>query len=271
MSGMDKPSQQYPNFTTSTASPMPTYLPDPSIKGLSFDQLLNNRGIRFIHRRAVPCPNITSIESNNHDPDCAFCDSNGLLYYGEREIFGVFTGNTMQKTFESYGVWEMGSAVVTLPTEYADGTQAEFKQFDKLEIPDFEVRLDELKEYEVRPGNKQSLRYPIKAVDFASSIVNGVQTFYQTGVDFNIDTDGNIVWIDGRQPPIDADNNKGAVIAWGYFANPVYLVDQALRELRITQEYVNGQKVAKRLPQQILVKRDYLVGPGEKFAGTTNG
>ena len=47
-----------------------------------------------------------------------------------------------------------------------------------------------------------------------------------------------------------------------YAANPVYNVLQTLHELRVTQELVNGEKVAKRLPQQVLVKRDFLFKPG---------
>jgi len=34
-----------------------------------------------------------------------------------------------------------------------------------------------------------------------------------------------------------------------------------MRELRITQQMINGQKTAIRLPQQILVKRDFLFNP----------
>jgi hypothetical protein len=268
---MDKPNQPYPNAVNSTPSQMPFNIPDFSINGASYDQLLTNRGIRFIHRKAIPCPNITSTEASNHSPDCAFCDDSGYIYYDEKEIFGVFAGNSIEKTFEAHGVWETGTATVTLPTSYADGTQADFNTFDKLTIPDFEVRLYELKEYESRPGNLQDLRYPVKKVEFASSIVNDVQHFYMPGVDFNIDTDGAIAWVPGRTPPVNPNNNKGAVVAWAYFANPVYVVLQSLRELRITQEMVNGVKVAKRLPQQILVRRDFMVGSGEKFAGSTNG
>lgn len=268
---MDQPNQPYPNSPTSTASPMPLYIPDPSIKGASFDQLLQNRGIRFVHHKAIPCPNIGSTQNDAHQPDCPFCDDSGIIYYDQQEIYGIFTGNSIEKTFEAHGVWEVGTAVVTLPTTYPDGTtQADFNTYDRLEIPDFEVRLWELKEFEQRTGNMETLRYPVTKVEFASSIVNGVQKFYQVGIDFNIDVDGNIVWVSGKQPAYDSVSEKGEVIAWAYFAHPVYVVVQTLRELRITQEVINGQKMTKRLPQQVLVKRDFMVGAGEKFATTSN-
>jgi hypothetical protein len=241
------------------------YLPDPSIKGISFDQLINQRGIRFIHHKAIPCMNIASTDFQAHVPDCEFCDDSGIIYYQSNEIVGIFQGNSIEKTFEAHGVWEVGTAVVTFPTEYPDGTQADFNTFDRLEMPDFTVRLWELKGYEPRPQETQDLRYPVQHVEYASSITDGVQKFYYAGVDFNVTPEGGIQWIDGKQPLYDVELERGEVIGWAYFAKPVYVVMQSLRELRVTQELINGVKTARRLPQQILVKRDFMVGSGEKI------
>lgn len=266
---MDRPNTQFPNppatSITSTASPMPLYLPDPSIKGASFDQLLGQRGVRFVHHKAIPCMNIKSTDFQAHEPDCDFCDDSGLIYYESREIWGVFSGNSIEKTFEAHGIWETGSAVVTLPTVYPDGTQADFNTFDRLVMPDYTVRLWELKGYEPRPGNLQELRYPIEKVEYAATIVDGVQTFYAEGVDFIITADGMIEWISGRQPEYNAQLERGAVVGWAYFAKPVYVVLQSLRELRVTQELINGVKTSIRLPMQVLVRRDFMVGSGEKI------
>lgn len=248
------------------ASPMPLYIPDLSIRGVSFDQLINQRGIRMMHEKAIPCPNVQSVNTNAHQPDCEFCDDSGILYYDKKEIWGIFTGNSIEKTFEAHGVWEVGSAVVTFPTEYPDGTQADFNTYDKLEFPDFQVRLWELKEYEPRTNNAQRLRYPVSKVEFASSITNGVQKFYLLDVDFTITVDGDIQWVFGKEPWYDSNRDVGETIAWAYFAKPVYIVVQSLRELRITQEMVNGVKQAKRLPQQVLIRRDFMVGAAEKLA-----
>ena len=268
---MDRPNQVYPppsQSPTSVPSQMPLWIPDPSIKGISFDQLINQRGIRVIHHKAIPCPNVQTLNTNAHLPDCEFCDDSGIIYYDQKEIMGLFSGNSMEKTFEAHGVWEVGTSVMTFPAEYSDGTQADFNTYDKLIIPDFEVRLWELKEYEPRLNNKQALRYPVTKMEIATSISDGAQKFYQVGVDFNISSDGAIEWIDGKEPDYDDDKEIGETIAYGYFANPVYIVLQSMRELRITQELVNNQKIARRLPQHILVKRDFMVGSGEKLAGS---
>lgn len=271
---IDKPNKPYPGppptSVTSVNSPMPIFLPDPSIKGVSFDQLLNQRGIRMIHHKAIPCMNIASTNYNAHEPDCPYCDDSGIIYYDSKEIWGVFSGNSIEKTFEAHGVWEIGSAVVTMPTEYANGDQADFNTYDRLELPDFTVRLWEHKMYEPRPGG-QELRYPVQKVEYASSITNGVQKFYQLDVDFTVTADGKIQWINGKEPYYDSNLERGEVVGFAYYAKPIYVVIQSLRELRITQEMVNGQKQARRLPQQILVKRDFMVGKGEGVLNPPDG
>lgn len=267
MSGAGTPgtSTTYPTSPTSYSPMQSILIPDPSLKGVSFDQLLQNRGIKFIHRLAAPCPNINNVEDNGHNPNCPLCDGNGMFYYREKEIWGVFQSNSLQKNFEMQGLWEIGTAVVTLPTEYPDGTPAEFNTFDQLVIPDFTVRLWELKEYEPRPDGQQ-LRYPISTVDYmASSTTAGVLTEYTEGTDFNI-TGGKIEWIAGQEPSYDNVNERGEVLTINYFANPVYNVLQHLRELRVSQQLIGGSKVPMRLPQQVLVRRDFLANPPEKEA-----
>lgn len=256
---MDKPSKVLPSSPLSSMPFMPPQLPDPSLRGISFDQLLNNRGVRFIHRKGLVCPNIASLNSNLHDPMCTICDGSGILYYGDKEIYGVFYSNSLEKMYEHHGVWEIGSAVVTFPTEYADGTQADFNTFDQIYIPDFTVRMWEQKEYEPTNNHKQPLRYPIQKIDVALSAVNDMLKEYKVGVDFNL-VGGSIEWIVGKEPPYDYSISRGDVLSIAYYANPVYTVMQHMRELRITQEMDQaGNKVARRLPQQVLVRRDYLV------------
>lgn len=255
----------YPTSPLSFPSNLPLFIPDPSLKGVSFDQILQNRGIRFLHRISAPCPNIQTVYDNSHDPNCPICDGNGIFYYREKEIYGVFYSNSLEKNFEMQGLWEIGTAVVTLPNEYPDGTQADFNTYDQLVIPDFTVRLWELKEYESRPDRTQQLRYPIDTVDYVAMARNSAMSEFTEGTDFNI-VDGKVEWISGKQPPYDSTTQRGEVLVWSYFANPVYVVLQHLRELRISQELVGTTKVPRRLPTQVLVKRDFLSNPPEKEA-----
>lgn len=254
---LDKPNTPYPSSPTSTGQYMPTYIQDPSIRGESFDQLINNRGVTFIHKVAAPCPNMISLDDNNHKAECPFCNQSQILYIKEKAIIGTFSNNQLEKMFEIQGVWEVGSAVITFPTEYADGEQADFNIFDQLVCPDFQIRLSDLKQYEPTVTGRTSLKYPIIRVVDMTSIVNNAIKKYLVDVDFTI-ISGEIQWIAGRQPTYDPITLTSEVLSVTYNANPVYNVLQTLHELRISQQMINGVKTAKRLPQQVLVKRDFL-------------
>jgi hypothetical protein len=192
-----------------------------------------------------------------------------MIFYDEKEIWGIFQSNSLEKTFETHGVWEVGSAVMTFPTTYPDGEQADFNTFDRLVFPDFTARTWEKKEYEPRPDNIQKLRYPIQKITQMFSITNNIRKDYVEGVNFNL-VDGYIQWIPGNTPFYSESKDVGEVISIAYYTNPVYNVVQLLRELRVTQEMINGQKQAVRAPQQVLVKRDFISNEKESLgiAGT---
>ena len=255
---MDKPSQVYPSAAGTFASMMPNNIPDPSMKGDSFNELLSNRGIRFVHHVAVPCPNMGSVGANNHIPECPFCDNSQIIHLPGKEIWGVFTSNSLEKMFEVQGIWEIGTAVVTFPTAYGDGEQADFNTFDKLVCPDFQVRLNDIKQYEQTSNNRQKLRYPIISIQYMASVRNGQMYEYENNVDYRI-VDGEIEWL--KRPFYNDLEEVGEVLSITYTANPVYTVLNLMHEMRVTQEYdiMSGNKVARRLPQQVLVKRDFLV------------
>lgn len=262
---MKKPSESYPVSSRSVPSPMPNIILDPSIKGKSYDQLIENRGIRFVHQKAIPCPNMKSLDANNHHPNCDICDGNNFYYYDDREIWGIFYSNSLEKMYEAQGVWETGNAVVTFPAVYPDGIEADFNTFDRLFVPDFEVRLWQLIEYRPSSDDKQPLRYPITAQGvhiMTSADSAGNLKMYTEGTDFNIDA-GSIEWI--IKPNYDEDNDRGEVISIAYYANPVYNVVQLLHEMRVTQQLNSAkEKIAIRLPQQVVVKRDFLFNKPEQ-------
>jgi hypothetical protein len=156
-----------------------------------------------------------------------------------------------------------------MPTEYEDGEQADFTLWDRLDVLDYTVRLWEKKEYEPRQGLIQQLRYPIQKVQYLITATANSTKEYLQGVDFNITTDGFIQWVPGHQPSYDSISEIGQVYSVAYYANPIYLVLQPMRELRVSQQLMpDGTKRSIRLPQNIVVKRDFLVNAPEKLAST---
>lgn len=271
---MKKPNTTYPKGPKSTPPPFPNVINDPSLQGQNFEQLLEQRGIRFLHRRATPCPNLRTIDDRGHDPNCTFCQD-GYVYYGEQEIVGVFYGNALDRLYEIQGEWEIGQAVITFPAEYASGEQADFNSFDQLVIPDFTMRLWEMKEYQETADGLQRLRYPIVNTDYVAKVDKATNTLVELeeGVDFEV-VGGNIRWLPGKEPGIIADpdtqEERGELITYSYFAYPVFIVQHLMHELRATQQYnpATGEKITIRLPQQVLVKKDFIVRLPENRDGT---
>lgn len=261
---MTKPSGVFAPSETSIPSFFPTNLPDPSGYKENFDQLVKRRGIKFIHYKSLPCPNIKVLDDNSHDPDCTICDGSGITYYDPKEIIGTFTSNSLEKQLEFQGAWEVGSAMVTFPSEYEDGSQADFTLYDKLQVVDYTVRLWELKEYEETPDNRQQLRYPIEKIAMLITTDGSTITEYLVDVDFTIQ-DGKIEWVAGKAPSYDNVNDMGQTFSVAYFAHPVFIVLQPLRELRVTQQMQpDGTKISVRLPQHLVIKRDFLVNRPER-------
>ena len=63
-----------------------------------FDRLIKGHGIRMIHARPIPCPNIRDLYAGDHDPACDRC-YNGMIYYGQKEFIGYFGANNNSRQF----------------------------------------------------------------------------------------------------------------------------------------------------------------------------
>lgn len=261
---IDKPNAPTPPGLGSFNSFMPVIQPDPSIRRDSFNEMIQKRGVRFFHSKAYPCSNMKSLEDNNHDVLCPHCDGSGILYYDRREIFGAFSSNSIERQFEKNGVYEIGTVMVTVPTEYPDGVEADFSMFDRMEVVDFEVRLWELKEYRPTVSGLQQLRYPIVKTSRVEAVTAASRREFLEGTDFNI-VDGKISWVAGRAPNYDSAIDRGQVYSVNYYCKPIYVVLNPLRELRVTQELVDGNRQARRMPQQLVLRRDFYVNGPENL------
>jgi hypothetical protein len=252
------PDVVYPQAQGASFQYTPIDLPDPTMREDLFEQLLANRGIRFLHKKATPCPNMKTLNSNQHDPNCKLCDHDNFIYYQEKEFWGTFIGNSMQKTFEYQGSFDIGATLLTAPTQYPDGLEADFNTMDKLVMLDFEIRLWEMFEWKNPEDNTIFLRYPVTCVEFMCMAAGSENMItFEDGVDFDI-VGGALVFKKFDDLSWDDELRVGSVISVSYFANPVYIVLHPLRELRVTQELVEGQKVTRRFPQQLVVKRDHM-------------
>jgi hypothetical protein len=245
--------------------PMPLW--DPQFDAAGFNELIQNRGLRFLQFKAVPCPNVKDLQTQLHNPNCTTdgCENGFLMFPANegRPIYGMFYQAKLERFFEINGLWDTGSAIVTF-TSYARGPAPDFKpgagEMIDFSINDKIVCLDFLFSWSERlehsPTGLDRLKYPAKTVEFLAD----KDRRYQFGVDFSITEEGRILWLTGNRPKRDPNLDIGAIITIRYQANPVFYIDQMLHELRATKgiNRETGALQAIRLPQQVLMKRDYL-------------
>lgn len=241
-------------------SGVPANLPDPQLAPEQFEQLIKNRGLRWKHEKASPCPNIKDLETNIHNPNCKACD-NGMLFYGATEVHGVFQANKLERMYEINGAWDVGEAVVTY-SAYADGPDGtpgagaaiDLQHFDRLTCLDYEFRFQELIEHS--PTGIDRLRYPALVVEF---LATKSKTYVQNQ-HFTINEAGYVQWLSNDQPGYDQLNERGEIFTIAYCAQPVYYVVQLIHETRATKavDVATGESKAVRLPQQVLIRRDFL-------------
>jgi len=251
---MKKPGNRYTPSAGSFASMAPGVLPDPGWNDVHFSELVKNKGIRFTHSKAVPCPNVSDHESMVHvnhctNPNCWM----GMLYVQPKIVWGYFNNDQLNKLYEIQGEYNENVAIITMSATYDDGTECDLGTFDWLVADEYSKRVYELVEY--NPAGVDRLKY--YALD--THIVTTEDKEFIKDVDFVIQ-DGRIRWISQNRPGYNQQTNRGQVYSVGYYIRPMFSVHHVMKELRASQavDPVTGEKVAIRFPQHIMVTRTLL-------------
>lgn len=242
-------------------------LPDPQFDSPGFDELIRNRGLRWRHEKAVICPNLEDLDAQRHNPNCLDCDR-GYFFFGACEVIGMFYQNKLEQMYEAHGIWDVGQAVVTFQAyqagsngEPGEGGAVDFQIGDRITCLDYTFTWYEMIEHNASTGIDR-LRYPACQVE----IIRDSKKEYFEGRHFSITSNGMIKWMGRDRPGYNAPIERGGIYSIRYTAKPVFFVTQILHEIRATKGINRATKelVAVRLPQQVLLRRDYLVNhPGD--------
>jgi len=206
-----------------------------------FDQLLEDHGIRMKHIQVAICPNYTSIERGDHDLNCELCDNN-YVEMEPVEFIGILTSQSIEKAYESMGIWQQGTGFMTGPAHIRLMHQ------DIIELTDAESVYNQL--IEKSRTNTDKLRYRVTDVIFLRTAAKE----YAIDTDFEISDSGRIKWISKNRP------EEGDVITVRYSYKTRYRVISLMKENRDALiDFKNEGREHKAFPQQALVKLDYLI------------
>ena len=253
---MKMPTSTYKPNAGSSPSKTPMDLPDISLNAEHYDELIKNRGILFTHTHALPCPNIDDVNAAVHDGDCHHdeCD-NGYLQVMPKQIWGFFNNDQLNKLFEVQGEYNSNVAVITFSAKYVDGTEADLQTFDRvMMVGDYSKRLYEV--FESSPLGIDRLRYKATKVEY---LIYKSGVVYEQDVHFVLEN-GRIKWITSHRPQYNQAIGRGEVCSVSYTVPVRYYVNHVMKEIRGTQvlDPMTVEKVAVRLPQHVLVSREFL-------------
>jgi len=220
-----------------------------------FNALIASQGVRISVEKSMLCPNIVGrLETGEHNINCEICD-NGFVYYDKNEIWAVHQQNQLREYFRINGLWEANTTMLSTPTKLDDNvTELLIHRFDRIVLLDFTVRISErLEREDASPTDK--LKYKALLIERVSTKLNDTtEKVFVQDTDYQLEPDnGDIEWI-GANKPADF-----GVYTVSYHYNPVYLVEALLHEGRYSLDtFKKAYKEPARLPQMILLKRDYL-------------
>ena len=218
-----------------------------------FNAHVANHGVRVRLEKTTICPNmIGNVDAQHHVPDCPLCE-NGFYHYDPVEFWAVFQQNALIKNWLREGIFDPGQALITFPTVLENNVDLYVYYFDRITLLDQKERF-----YQVinkSHGDMDILRY--KALQ-TMIVIDRSGFRYTEGDQFNIDEFGNIVWVPGKKRPSwNEEEGIGEAFSVTYLFRPVYRILNLMHEGRYSQVLVPGGTTSSRLPQTVLIKKDY--------------
>src|SRR6185369_3716498 len=205
------------------------------INVVNLDQLVEDLGVRVRVWKSTTCPNMTSIESLDHDPNCPICHNN-MIDFDCYETIAMFQQQDLTEQFKVHGTFSIDEAMVTFKAGVS------LQTFAKVEILDFKEEFYELiQKQDNLTTNIDKLKYPACEVTAVFSIRNNVKERFYQGADFDLDINGCIVCKGSHIP------NDREIYSVYYKYHPVYRVTKAVHRDRFSQfndlRELNGSKI----------------------------
>lgn len=242
------------------------------INVVNLDQLVEDLGVRVRVWKSTTCPNMSSIESLDHDPNCAICHNN-MVDFDCYETVAMFQQQSLTEQFAVQGTFSIDESMVTFKAGIS------LQTFAKIEVLDFKEEFYELiQKQDNAVTNIDVLKYAACEVT-AVFVIRGNQKirFYQ-GADFDLDLNGSIAWKSSNRP------NDREIYSVYYKYHPIYRAIKAVHRDRFSQyndlrdlknskipesaiKTVNGRTFVK-LPEEWILKREYLLDRSDKTKAT---
>lgn len=238
---------------------LPDLIPNIGFNTKSQEQFIQDHGIIFEHWSAIPSPiGLKDRGDYRRSDSLDTISENGFIYKKVGEFTGVIVNNSKSNTLSEGGIFDNSVARLVLPKYYNARCPSKTKEIsllpgDRIYAKALELKVDNYQRAEYSVTHSDFLQFPAKCV---SVLVDSKNREYKFGIDFKIDNNGNIQWIEGkRNPGIDDSTGKGRIYSIRYTYLAFWYVSQIINEIRVTNDD-KGNPV--RLPYQVQIQREYV-------------
>jgi hypothetical protein len=220
------------------------------------DQEISDLGVRVLVYKSTACPNMTSLESSDHDINCNVC-SGMMIDFCPEETLALFQQQSLTEQFKIQGTFHMDEIMVTFKSGLT------LTNYSRVDLLDFKEDFNELIQRQ-EGTNIDNLKYRAKDVLGLFTVTNNVKKEYHFGTDFVLDSEGRIEWVSANKP---LDRQIYSVY---YKYSPIFRAIKAVHRDRYSQynlrtasikapkTTVNGKTFVK-MPETWILKRDFLL------------
>ncbi len=237
------------------------------------DAFVTGQGIDYAHYKAMPSPIGLKDRGDYRRDGLDTITSNGMIYVCAGTFTAANTDNTTDKKRTDGAVVDPSVSRLILPRFYnttkSVGTAVNANPVDTgkriymapgdriyCSDPVANVKVSNYQKmtYEVGPNIPM---YPI--IELEVPIVDSQNITYIQGLDYCIDSTGNINWLPGgKSPGIDPETGKGRVYSVRYLYNAFWYVVSLPKEIRMTNITTNGVRIPERLAYFAVIQREYV-------------
>lgn len=228
----------------------------PGINVDALDQLIKDLGVRIKIYKSTLCPNMTSLETMDHDINCTICN-NSMIDLCPKETLALFQQQNLIQQFNVQGTFHIDEVMVTF---LAGET---LHHYSRIDILDFEEDFFELIQRQEN-SSIDRLKYSACKVVGLFTVKNNVQEEFHFGTDFTLTVNGDIQWIGNHFP------SARQIYSIYYKYHPVFRAVKAVHRDRFSQFNIRpeqisapkvtiGKKTYVKLPETWVLKRDYLI------------
>lgn len=242
---------------------LPDLLPEIKFNLNAQEAFAKARGVVFEHWAATPSPIGLKDRGDYRRSDTLDVFSeNGFIF----KKVGEFVATLVNAPDSSQtggpaegGLYDNSTGRLILPKFYNKDCPSDTKEIsilpgDRVYAKDLELVVDNYQRAEYNPTGSDFLQYPAKCVQ---TLIDSKGIEYTEGVQFKVNSEGNIQWIDGKSNPgIDPETGKGRVYSIRYGYKAFWYVTQLLNEIRITNTDTATEPT--RMPQHVMVQREYV-------------